>query len=103
MGNVHVTTQYKLALAFERHQVRVDQRQKAELGLLALFPRRATWKVATDHRQFGFGCVKTQLHVTAFGVKLTAVKTGDHLAGLMAAIGCYPRIPFFLGKVEVTL
>jgi hypothetical protein len=103
VGNVDVAAQDELALAFERHQVRVHEGEKAVFGFLALGARRATGKVSTDQRELSRGRVNTQFHITAFGVKFATVKTHHHVARFVAGVHAHAGIPFFLGAVKVAI
>ena len=100
---VDVAAQNEIALGFEGLQVRVHLGQKAELGLLTLLARRAAGKVAADDGMTRLGRVKTQLHVSALGVKLRRVVAHHHVAGFMAGVDAHAGVALFLGKVKVAL
>ena len=103
VGNVHVTHQNKVALGLEPEQVRVELIQKAELGLLALFARRATGEIGADDAVFGVRRIKAQFHVAAFGVKLARAVAGAHVTGFQSGVQAHARVAFFLGKMKVAL
>ena len=103
MRNVDVATQDEFPLAFELHDVRVEFRQKAKLGELALFARRAAGKIRTDNRQFARGGVKAQFDIAPFRIECFRSVTHHNVRGLVAGINAHPRVAFFLGKVKVTV
>jgi hypothetical protein len=54
--------------------VRVQARQEAELGALALFAAGAAGEVAADDAELAPGGVEARLDVTALGVELSLVE-----------------------------
>ena len=83
--------------------MRVESVQKPEFGVLALFARGTTGKVATDDGALDRADVKAQFHVAPFRVKLGVTKPNFHIGRLVAGVHTHAGVAFFLSKVKITV
>ena len=77
--------------------------QEAVFGQLAFLARGAAGKVGADDRQLARRGVEAQFDIAAFGIELAAIKSDNHLTGLVPGINPDTGVTFFLGKMEMAL
>ena len=106
VGDVDVAHQHELALCLELPQVRLDQREEAELRLLASLAAAAAREIAADDaeaRQSGPAVVvETGLDPAAFVVELRVADATSDLRRLPAAIEADAGVTLLQGVMKVS-
>src|SRR6185312_7009442 len=95
--------QDEVALFLERHQVRVELGQKAELGLLPFLSGRAAGEVGADDGELALRGVEAQFHIAALCIEFGRAVTDHHIARFVPGVNRHTRITLFFGQLEMPL